>query len=200
MTNLDIFFDKDIKKYSKSYFDYLNKILNSIDLEDIKNYVTILLKARDDNSNIFFIGNGGSAATANHYANDLAIGLNISKPFKALSLCDNTAVITAIANDYGYEDVFVKQLKSLSKENDLVVAISASGNSLNLIKAIQYCNKNNINTVSIISFDGGAMKKISKNCIFTKTDLKEYGPAEDVHLIINHLIHSYLVRYLYERD
>ena len=139
MNNIDKIFDNsnNASEYSKSYLDYLNEVLSGISVSEIEDFVEVLLEARERGSNIFFIGNGGSAATASHFANDIAIGSReFDKPFRVISLCDNQAVITAIANDDGFEQIFSQQLRVLLKEQDVVVSISASGNSSNLIHAI----------------------------------------------------------------
>jgi D-sedoheptulose 7-phosphate isomerase len=118
MNNIDQIYSESlsINDYSKSYIDYLSSVLNNISLTDIEKFVEVLLEARERESSIFFIGNGGSAATASHFANDIAIGTRTyEKPFRAISLCDNQAVITAIANDDGYEKIFSQQLQVLLK-------------------------------------------------------------------------------------
>ena len=131
-----------IHDFSKLYFEYLTFILNNISLSDIEQFVETLLDARSRGSTIFFIGNGGSAATASHFANDIAIGTRTyDKPFRVISLCDNPSIITAIANDDGYDKIFSQQLRILLKKGDVVVAISASGNSPNLIEAIDLAKK-----------------------------------------------------------
>ena len=197
MNNIDNFFNKDPSIFASNYFDYLSEVLKSIDTNSIGNFIKLLLRARDQELNIFFIGNGGSAATASHFANDLSIGTNsYEKPFKAISLTDNQAIITAIANDFGYEDVFVRQLKVLGKKNDLLIAISASGNSPSLIKAFEHAKSLGIYTVGITAFDGGKIKQMSNLSIHVPTKQKEYGPAEDAHMVLDHLISAYLVRAL----
>ena len=146
-------------------------------------------------SSIFFIGNGGSAATASHFANDMAIGTRTyEKPFRAISLCDNQAVITAIANDDGYEKIFSQQLQVLLKKQDVVVAISASGNSPNLLDAIDTAKKMNTITVGISAFDGGKMKEMVDISVHVPTEKGEYGPAEDAHMVLDHLVSNYLMR------
>ena len=102
MNNLDLFFTADIKEFSSSYFNYLKEVLDRIDLVEIQKFVGILLDARKRGATIFFIGNGGSAATASHFANDLSFGVNeYEKPFKVMSLTDNVAVLSALGNDLG---------------------------------------------------------------------------------------------------
>ncbi len=184
-----------INDYSKSYIDYLSSVLNNISLKDIEKFVEVLLEARERESSIFFIGNGGSAATASHFANDLAIGTRAyEKPFRAISLCDNQAVITAIANDDGYEKIFNQQLEVLLKKQDVVVAISASGNSPNLLKAIDTSKKLSAVTVGISAFNGGKMKEMVDVALHVPTEKGEYGPAEDAHMVLDHLVSSYLTR------
>ena len=197
MNNIDQIYSESlsINDYSKSYIDYLSSVLNNISLTDIEKFVEVLLEARERESSIFFIGNGGSAATASHFANDIAIGTRTyKKPFRAISLCDNQAVITAIANDDGYEKIFSQQLQVLLKKQDVVVAISASGNSPNLLDAIDTAKKMNTITVGISAFDGGKMKEMVDVSLHVPTEKGEYGPAEDAHMVLDHLISNYLMR------
>ena len=195
MNNIDRFFHENSKIFAKSYLDYLIEILKKIDVNEISAFINTLLNARENGATVFFLGNGGSAATATHFANDLAIGTNsYAKPFRALSLTDNQAIITAIGNDFGYQEIFTRQLQVLGRPGDVMVAISASGNSPNLIAAIEYANSASIKTVAITAFDGGKMKAIANEGIHIQTDLKEYGPAEDAHMILDHLVGAYLMR------
>ena len=197
MNNIDQIYSESlsINDYSKSYIDYLSSVLNNISLTDIEKFVEVLLEARERESSIFFIGNGGSAATASHFANDIAIGTRTyEKPFRAISLCDNQAVITAIANDDGYEKIFSQQLQVLLKKQDVVVAISASGNSPNLIQAIDTSKKMGAITVGISAFDGGKMKEMVDVSLHVPTEKGEYGPAEDAHMVLDHLVSNYLMR------
>ena len=195
MNRIDGFFTENIEQFSQSYFSYLKEIIDKVDLSEIKIFVELLLSARKSGATIFFIGNGGSAATASHFANDLAFGTHEhEKPFKAISITDNVSVLTALGNDYGYGEIFVRQLKVYAKKGDVVVGISASGNSQNLISAFNYAKSSGIKTMALTAFDGGRMKVIADNCIHIPTEDKEYGPAEDVHMILDHLISSYLMR------
>jgi D-sedoheptulose 7-phosphate isomerase len=195
MNKIDGFFTENIEQFSKSYFSYLKEIFDKVDLSEIKIFVELLLSARESGATIFFIGNGGSASTASHFANDLAFGTHeYVKPFKAISITDNVSVLTALGNDYGYGEIFVRQLKVYAEKGDVVVGISASGNSKNLINAFNYAKSSGIKTMALTAFDGGQMKVIADNCIHIPTEDKEYGPAEDVHMILDHLISSYLMR------
>lgn len=195
MNSLDRIFTMDVEDFSRNYFEYLKQVLDAIDLAEIRAVVESLLDARERGATIFFIGNGGSAATASHFANDLAFGVNdYEKPFKVMSLTDNNAVLTALGNDYGFEDIYIRPLKVYGKAGDIVVGISASGNSPNLIKAFKYANSVGIETIALTAFDGGWMKKNSSHGVHIPTKDKEYGPAEDAHMILDHLIGVYLMQ------
>ena len=141
------------------------------------------------------MGNGGSAATASHMANDLSVGLKLReiRNFNVQSLSDNTPVCTAIANDIGYENVFYAQLKNKLQPDDLVIALSCSGNSENIVKASQYTKKIGATLVGMTGFDGGELKKISDISFHVNTDNGEYGLVEDVHMILDHIIYSYYI-------
>jgi len=180
--------------YGKHYVSYLSELLLNLDFEAIDKVIEVFQKARANGKTIFFIGNGGSAATCSHFAEDLSYGTQMEgkEPFKALSLTGNVAHMTAIANDGGYENIFVGQLKNLFEQGDVIVGISGSGNSLNVIKAIEYVNSNGGISIGLLGFDGGKMKEICHYYIHVKTMKGEYGPVEDIHLILGHLITTYL--------
>jgi D-sedoheptulose 7-phosphate isomerase len=195
MNNIDRIFTPEPDKFAGAYIEYLSEVLKGIDVKSIGRFIQTLLDARERCATVFFIGNGGSAATASHFANDLAIGTNsYDKPFRAVSLTDNLAIITAIGNDFGYEDIFVRQLRVLGNRGDVLVAISASGNSPNLLSAIEYAKSTQIKTVAITAFDGGKMKGMADEGIHVPTAPKEYGPAEDAHMMLDHLVGAYLMR------
>ena len=186
-----------IQKYCQSYFKYLNEILISISLSEIEQFIVTLLKARDQGAKIYFIGNGGSAATASHFANDIAIGTReYDKPFKAISLCDNNAILTAISNDDGFDSVFSQQLQVLLNKGDVVVAVSASGNSVNLLKAFDVAKQKGAITVGLSAFDGGKLKIEADISVHVPTGKSEYGPAEDAHMVLDHLVSNYLMRFI----
>ena len=180
------------KEFSADYLKYLSSLLEKLSNEDIARFINQILDVRENNRKIFFIGNGGSASTASHFVNDISLGSRqFENPFKAISLCDNQAVITAIANDDGYENIFLQQLQTQADAGDTLVCISASGNSQNLIKAIDWSKKHNIFTVSLTAFDGGYLKKNTDLNIHVPTKIGEYGPAEDLHMVICGLVGSY---------
>jgi D-sedoheptulose 7-phosphate isomerase len=197
MNNIDRIYTADPVNFARSYLEYLQTVLRRIEPAEIGLFIRTLLDARERAATIFFIGNGGSAATASHFANDLSIGTNeYDKPFRAISLTDNVAVITALANDFGYEEIFVRQLRSLARAGDVLVGISASGNSPNLLKAFEYAQTAHIRTVAITGFDGGRMKAVADQGVHVPTALKEYGPSEDAHMVLDHLVSAYLMRFV----
>ena len=197
MNKLDKVFSQseNVGVFATGYLSYLKQVLTGFNVEDIVAFVEILKEVRARDAQIFFMGNGWSATTASHFANDLSIGANsFKKPFRAISLTDNQAIVTAISNDNGYENIFVMQLQALMKKEDAVVAISASGNSTNLVKALDYANSNGVTTIGVTSFDGGKLGQIAKLRVHVPANKGEYGPAEDAHMILNHLIGAYLKR------
>ena len=180
------------KKFSYEYLEYLTKLIAQLDRAAISQFTDLLLQSREKKTTTFFLGNGGSASTATHFVNDVSLGSRqFEKPFRAISLCDNQAVITAIANDDGYENIFLQQLQTLATAGDTIVCISASGNSKNLIKAIEYARENNIYVVGLTAFDGGYLKDNCDLNIHVPTKIGEYGPAEDLHMVICGLVGSY---------
>jgi D-sedoheptulose 7-phosphate isomerase len=169
-------------------------VIGKLDLASVCRFVEVILDARERGARIFFIGNGGSAATAAHFANDVAIGSKSqTRHFRALSLADNLATMSAIANDHGYAEVFVRQLRVQMAPGDVVVAISASGNSANVVRAIEYANANGGKTVALTGFDGGTLKRIAQVVVHVPTKPGEYGPTEDVHMILDHMVGAFLI-------
>ena len=193
--NVDRFFTLDAAQFASEYFDYLKSVLDAIDPTAVARFIETILDARSRGATVFFIGNGGSAATASHFANDLSIGSNeYDQPFRVTSLTDNVPVITAIGNDFGYEEIFVRQLRVLGKEGDVLVGISASGNSQNLIKAFEFADTAGMRTLALTAFDGGELLQIAQEAVHVPTGPGEYGPAEDAHMVLNHLVGAYLMR------
>jgi D-sedoheptulose 7-phosphate isomerase len=197
MNNLDRIYTDDPIAFAEAYLQYLQAVLRRINTEEIGRFVRVLLDARERGAMVFFIGNGGSAATASHFANDLSVGIGeYEKPFRVMSLTDNVPILTAVSNDFGYEEIFVRQLRSLGKSGDVLIGISASGNSPNLLRAFEYANGRDISTIAITAFDGGRLKTLAQQCVHVPTGPKEYGPAEDAHLVLDHLVCAYLIRYV----
>jgi D-sedoheptulose 7-phosphate isomerase len=188
-----------VSEFSQIYLKRLVEITQSIDLRQIENFFSICENARKNNNKIFFAGNGGSAATASHFSSDF-LGANIKKklkpPFRTISLTDNNSVITAFGNDFGYDLIFKNQLISLFNEGDVLVVISASGNSPNLVEAVKWVNGNNGVSVGVVGFDGGKALQLCQHTIHCQSNKGEYGPVEDIHLIIDHIINNYILEYV----
>lgn len=194
-----IFIDaKGTGAFAERYLSYTAEVLSSIDEISVVKIIERLQRAYEEESSIFIAGNGGSAATASHFMVDLAKGARCSdkRPFRALSLTDNTAYITAQANDFGYDSVFVSQLENHIRERDVVIGISASGNSRNLVELFKFARKHRATTIGMVAFSGGEMKQLSDLCLHVETLHGDYGPAEDAHSVAQHLITNYLQRWL----
>lgn len=197
MNELDRIYDQSgsAATFAEGYVAYLCTVLQKIDPQEIAAFAEILLEARAKDRRIFFIGNGGSAATASHFANDLSIGPRAwDKPFRAISLTDNVAILSAVANDESYELVFTRQLQIAMTPDDIVVAISASGNSPNVLHAVAYANQKGAMTVGLTAFDGGKLRKLCRHAVHIPTHPGEYGPAEDGHMVLDHLLGAFLMR------
>lgn len=195
MNRIDRLFleQRDPAAFARGYFDYLAEVFGRIDCGEVAAFIATLLDARGRGAAVYFIGNGGSAATASHFANDLAIGTrSLDRPFRAVSLADNVPVLTAVANDFGYAEVFLQQLQVLLRPGDVVVAISASGNSPNLLNAIEFANAHGATTVGLTAFDGGRLRQIARLSVHVPTGGGEYGPAEDGHMVLDHLVGNFL--------
>lgn len=183
------------KDYFKRYCDYVRKLLSEIDVGSVKRVVDCFLEARDNDKTIYFAGNGGSASTAAHFAQDMAeIGRKIrGKGFRTQSINDNVAALTAISNDYSYDNVFSMQIQYNFDKGDVLVVISASGNSPNVIKAVNLAKEKGGATIGLVGFDGGRLAQMCDHLVHVKSQKGEYGPVEDIHLVLNHMIVSYLM-------
>jgi D-sedoheptulose 7-phosphate isomerase len=190
------YFNKSSSKneYARYYLSYLAKLLLSINIHVIEDIINIFIEASRKGNTIYFLGNGGSAVIASHFANDIGIGTRAKekKLIKAISLIDNMAVVSAIANDSGYNNIFLYQLEALLQEGDVVLALSVSGNSPNIIEAVHYAKKIRVITIGCTGFDGGQLKEIADISLHIPTSKGEYGLVEDIFTILNHLVSSYL--------
>ena len=187
---------RTMTEYIEDYVNELKLLLEALDKESILKATGIIETAHANDGTIYIIGNGGSAATASHMANDFSkgIGKRAGKHFKALSLTDNIPLLTAISNDEGYERVFVDQLKVFLNKDDLVIGISASGNSGNIVNALQYAREKGARTIGLVGFDGGKIKDMVDVCIHIHTQKGKYGPVEDMHMVLDHIISGYLTQ------
>jgi len=185
---------KNASEFATSYFEWVSDLARAIDPASIDAVAAIFKAARDREATIYFLGNGGSAATATHATNDLCKCTRTrgGKPFRALSLSDNAAWVSALANDEGYDMVFAGQLDNLLRSGDIVFGISASGNSINLLRAFELASERGATTVALVGFDGGRMMEIADASIHVVSEHGAYEPVEDVHLIVMHMLTSYL--------
>lgn len=174
----------------ETYFGYVAEAVKKVDQNSVNGFIDLLFDAYKNEKNVFVIGNGGSGASASHLAQDLAKGtrqsLEQGKRIKALSLVDNVAFITALGNDDGYDTIFEQQLRTFAKPGDIVIAISGSGNSPNIIRAIDWANNNGVTTVGVTGFGGGKLKE--KNGFSLHVELHDMCTAESIHTIIFHYV------------
>ncbi len=170
-----------------NYLQILQDTISAMDKNEIDKYLETLMTAYENDSTIFIFGNGGSAATASHFATDLNKGISygLEKRFRVMALTDNFSTVSAYSNDTSYDDVFIEQMKNFIKDNDIAIGISGSGNSKNVIKAIEYANARGNTTVGITGYDGGLLKKIAK--ISVNANIKDMQISEDIHMILGHL-------------
>lgn len=185
-----------IKEFTRSYIKNLQNLLENIDENVVEKIVEQLEKVSKLKSRFYVIGNGGSSATASHMANDLSIGLKRRDiiSIDVVSLGDNSSVTSAIANDIGFENIFYLQLKDILKPEDVLLAISCSGNSPNIVKAIEYGNKVGSTIIGVSGFDGGKLKEVSDINFHVNAAKGEYGLVEDIHMILDHIIYSYYIQ------
>ena len=188
----------DFDNHAISYLNTLINILRNVDLKQLKQVEEALLDAYNKDNVIYIMWNGWSASTASHYACDFSKGTACQwkKRFRFVSLNDNISHFTAIANDLSFDDIFSEQLKNVLTPEDTVLVISASWNSKNLIKALEYAKSIWSRTIAIVWFKWGKAKEIAD--IYVHVDNMEYWPVEDVHMILNHLLSTYFKKVIAE--
>ena len=169
------------------------KAIETIDLEKVGQAIDILKRARDEDRRIFVCGNGGSASTASHFVCDMVKGasFNRDKRFRIMALTDSLPTITAYANDVSYDCVFVEQLKNFAEPGDVVIAISGSGNSPNVLQAMEYANSIGCRTIALSGRDGGKLGPMAQ--LNLQASNPHMGRIEDVHMIVMHMICYYFM-------
>lgn len=179
--------------FPEQYKTELFKTLDALDLVKVNEAIDWLRKARDEGRRIFVCGNGGSASTASHFACDMVKGASFNRPsrFKIMALTDQLPTITAYANDVSYDAVFVEQLKNFAQPGDLVMGISGSGNSPNVLKAMEYANSIGCKTIGLTGRDGGKLGPMSQLNI--QAPVPHMGRIEDAHMIVCHMIGYYFM-------
>lgn len=181
---------------SINHFDFIKFHLNrsgdcikNIDVEAIYNMTRTLIELREAEGSLFLAGNGGSSALVSHFATDIGVGnLKFGSHLKCMSLMDNTPVLTAIANDHGYENSVGRQIDINGSDGDVLMLVSSSGNSQNLINGVIRAKSKNMRTCALIGFDGGKLLNMVDQYIIVNTAIGEYELVEDMHSIILHIM------------
>lgn len=179
---------EDYREKIKAYLSMEKKVLDLLPLENINKVINVLEDARNSRKRIFICGNGGSASTASHLECDFNKGIsyNQKNKYDIECLSDNVPMMMSIANDIGYDDIFVIPLKNKLKEGDVVIGISGSGNSENVLRAFQYANESGVDTIAFTGYSGGKLKDIAKYNIHVPINNMQI--VEDVHLVLNHMM------------
>jgi D-sedoheptulose 7-phosphate isomerase len=201
MNNLDKIYNNvglDPLEFSKGYVNYLVTLLQQLDHAKVAECIKHLEDARQNDQTIFIIGNGGSAATASHVATDFGLAVlkktnnATNKSYRALSITDNLPITSAIGNDSTFDNIFLDQLKVHYRPGDKLIVISASGNSPNLIAASEWFKGKGGTIMGWLGFDGGKLKDIADVPVVVTSPKGEYAPVEDLHLVINHIIVTWM--------
>lgn len=176
---------------SFSYLEQLKVLLDVFPHDKFEEIGNILMKAYDEGKQIFIMGNGGSGSTASHFACDINKGccFNLGKKFKVICLNDNIPTMLAYANDLSYDKVFVEQLKNFLQPGDVVICISASGNSENVLQAVSYAKKKEALTIGLTGFDGGKLARIVDVPLVAA--INDMQKVEDLHMIVVHMLMQY---------
>lgn len=195
MSVTNLFSNMDYKKDIINYFQNVKDTLDKISVEDLNTLLNLLNKARDENRFVFICGNGGSASTASHFCCDFNKGISSDQKskFRFVCLSDNIPTLMAYANDYSWEEIFVGPLRNLFHEGDFVIGISGSGNSSNVIKALQYANEHQGISIGLTGYDGGIVKKISQYNVHVP--IRDMQVSEDLHLLLDHCMMSILCKH-----
>lgn len=177
-----------MNQWISDYLTAQKAALDSIPTEAVSRLIEMLRKTLREDRHIFVFGNGGSAANASHFVTDLGKGSSdkVGKRFRCLSLNDNVSWMTAIGNDYSYDDIFVRQLQNYGRKGDLVLALSVSGSSPNVVKAVEWANQNGLETIGLCGAKRGSLAKIAKHSIVI--DSTHYGRVEDAQMAICHML------------
>ena len=177
-----------INYWIQNYMEEQKKVIDSIPVDKIVEIIDKFIEANKEKKQIFVFGNGGSASNASHLITDMAKSASevAENPFKCYSLNEFVSLITAIANDYAYEDVFVKQMENFANPGDIVLTMSVSGNSPNLVKAIEWANEKDLYTIALVSSKQGKLSNMADKIV--EVDSQHYGRVEDLHMMICHII------------
>jgi D-sedoheptulose 7-phosphate isomerase len=182
----------DFRDFVDDYYRRFAEVLAAFDRAPMEGVLEVLQRTRDNGGTVWVAGNGGSAAIADHSVCDATKGTHVEgqPPLRTISLSSNPAMLTAISNDIGYEDVFRRQLSYYLKPNDAVLLVSSSGNSPNVVEACRYAKGRGIPTIAFVGFDGGALRELADHAVWIPVD--NYGIVEDTHQSLVHVITQYL--------
>ena len=174
--------------FVRDYLSRLQTVLRELDYERTARSIEMIQDAWESGRQIITLGNGGSALTALHYINDWnkSVFLASNRPFRGRCLCENPGLVMAYANDIGYEHVFVEQLKNILEPDDLVIAISGSGNSANVVRAIRYAKEHNARTLAVCGYSGGKLMGLADQAFWV--DIDDMQLCEDVHTAFGHMV------------
>jgi len=181
----------EVTSFVSGYVERLKYAIDRIPLERVEAMGEILYRAYRQGKQVFVVGNGGSAATASHMACDLGKNtIAANRPrFRILSLNDNMALLSALANDLGYEHVFSEQLKNLIRPGDVLISITGSGNSPNIIRAMEYARERAATNIALLGFDGGRALELADEHVLVP--VHDYGVVEDLHMVLDHILTEY---------
>lgn len=181
---------------TEKYFSKFGELLERIDVAQLDHAVEVVATAWEKGAQIITLGNGGSSMTALHYITDWnkSIFIKTGKKFMGRTLVDNVGLLMAYGNDISFADLFVEQLKNVMREGDLVVAISGSGNSENVIRAVEYANQNGGITLGLCGYSGGRLKNLAQHVIWI--NVNDMQLCEDLHAMFGHIVMQKLCGYL----
>ena len=184
------------KRVAEQYLATFSSLVRGIDLDRIERIVDRIRAGRDDGRTIYIAGNGGSAATAAHWVNDLGKATKRSgqKPIRVIGLADNAPWLTALGNDEGFDRVFAGQLENFAQPDDMLIVISASGRSRNLVKAVELAHERGLVTIGLLGFDGGLLKGMVTEVLLIESEVGAYGPVETAHALVADIITTCLIR------
>ena len=179
---------------AEDYLSRLGKLIGSFDRRQVDDAVKLIADAWHAGRQIITLGNGGSSMTALHFVNDWnkSVFMSSGKPFRGRSLVDNMGLVMSYGNDLSFQDIFVEQLKNLLQPSDLVLAISGSGNSENVIRAVRYANENGDVTLGLCGYRGGKLKALAQHVVWA--DVDDMQLSEDLHAIFGHIVMQRLCR------
>jgi D-sedoheptulose 7-phosphate isomerase len=183
---------------SEFYFSKLSQLIKEVNLEEFDNGIELVKNAWNRGSQVITLGNGGSSMTALHFITDWnkSIYLKTGKPFYGRTLLDNIGLLMAYGNDISFDDIFLEQLKNIMKQDDLIIAISGSGNSENVIRAVDFANKNGGQTLGLCGYSGGKLKSLAQHKIWIKKN--DMQLCEDLHAIFGHIVMQKLCNFFNE--